>query len=336
MFGKIEKVVSNEETEFNTMEIDEEIFKNKEYTQKFNAPNEDFHGKLKNGFKFVPGLTEEEIKKKDPKSEYPKYFAKIYIQEGFQYMGVLTNQLKRDKYGYSVMNNKDEYLGEYKNEIRDGFGIYKFSPNEDEQEIYIGDYKDNKKTGEGLYLKIFKSIKEDSSGDVILVDFDCGMGDFEDDTFINGKIFTVRDNSETLYQGKINNIGLPSDEDALIVEGGDRIFIGKLIDGELIEGRNIFLDEKWNKKSAYYFTKKDNAENQFDFDLNKDEEKDEENIKMIKESNVKTYKSQIQNIFKDVCESIDKFKKFETAEKVDFENDVKKKIKANVEKIIKD
>lgn len=331
MSGSSEKPVSNEETEFNTYEIDEEIFKNKEFTQNFKNEKD----KLKNKFQFLPGLTEEEIKEKDPKSEYPKYFAKI-CTKNFEYMGVLTNELKREKYGYSVMENKDEYLGEYKNEIRDGFGIYKFNPNEDEEEIYIGDYKDNKKTGQGLYLKIYKSVKESSSGEIILVDFDCGMGDFKDDAFNNGKIFTVRDDNETLYQGKINDIGEPSDEDALIVEGGDKIFMGKLIDGELIEGRNIFVDENWNKKNAYYFTKKDNVEDPFDFDVAKNEDKDEDMIKMVKESNVKTYKSQIQNIFKDACESLDKFKKFESAIGVDFENNVKNKIKAGVDKIIQD
>ena len=331
MLGSSAKLSSDEETEFNTYEIDQEIFKNKEFIQNFKNEKD----KLKNKFTLLPGLTEEEIKKKDPKSEYPKYFAKISTKN-FEYMGILTNELKREKYGYSVMENKDEYLGEYKNEIRDGFGIYKFSPNEDEQEIYIGDYKDNKKTGQGLYLKIFKSVKESSSGEIILVDFDCGMGDFKDDTFNNGKIFTVRDDNKTLYQGKINDIGLPSDEEALIVEGGDKLFYGKLIDGELIEGRNIFVDENWNKKNGYYFTKTDNVENPFDFDASKKEDKDEEIIKMVKESNVKEYKSQIQNIFKDVCDSLDKFRKFESAKDVDFENNVKSKIKADVDKIIQD
>ena len=331
MLGSSAKLSSDEETEFNTYEIDQEIFKNKEFIQNFKNEKD----KLKNKFTLLPGLTEEEIKKKDPKSEYPKYFAKISTKN-FEYMGILTNELKREKYGYSVMENKDEYLGEYKNEIRDGFGIYKFNPNEDEEEIYIGDYKDNKKTGQGLYLKIFKSVKESSSGEIILVDFDCGMGDFKDDTFNNGKIFTVRDDNKTLYQGKINDIGLPSDEEALIVEGGDKLFYGKLIDGELIEGRNIFVDENWNKKNGYYFTKTDNVENPFDFDASKKEDKDEEIIKMVKESNVKEYKSQIQNIFKDVCDSLDKFRKFESAKDVDFENNVKSKIKADVDKIIQD
>ena len=45
------------------------------------------------------------------------------------------------------MENKDEFLGEYKYEIREGFGIYKFSPNEDVEDIYIGNYKNNRKTG---------------------------------------------------------------------------------------------------------------------------------------------------------------------------------------------
>ena len=148
------------------------------------------------------------LKKKNPKSDdFLKYFAKITTKD-FEYIGILSNQLKREKYGYSLMDNKDEFLGEYKNEIRDGFGIYKYhhDENEDSQEYYIGEYKNNSKTGLGLYLKIFKSIKDDSTGEKKLINFNCGIGTFQDDLFKNGKIFSVDYDNETLYKGKINEI----------------------------------------------------------------------------------------------------------------------------------
>ncbi len=327
-----------DDTIFDIYEIDTQIFKNGEYVQKTTTKPE----KVKNIFKFLPGLTEEEIKNKNPKSgDNLKYFAKI-TTTNFEYTGVLSSELKREKYGYSLMGNKDVFLGEYKNEIRDGFGIYKYHvkdqeqpEHEQEQEYYIGDYKNNSKTGFGLYLKIFKSNKDDSTGEIKLINFNCGIGTFQDDLFKTGKIFTVDYDNETLYKGNINEIGLPSDEGAVIVQG-DKIFTGKLIDGELVEGRNISIDEKGDKKRAYYFTKSNNKDEPYNFDIYKNEEKDGAIIQDVGKSAVKTYKTQIQNIFNEVNNAIQKFADYNMAIKVDFEKDVKNKIKSNVDKIIKD
>ena len=97
-----------------------------------------------NKFKLLEGLTEEELEKKDKNTDFPKYFAKISTEK-FKYIGILSKELKRVKYGYSLMENGDEYLGEYKDEIREGFGIYKFHKNDEDQDIYIGEYKKIKK-----------------------------------------------------------------------------------------------------------------------------------------------------------------------------------------------
>lgn len=331
MISAQEDLSSPEEATFDTYEIDNQITKKGEYIQKIKRKNEE----ILNKFKHLSSLTEEQLKNKNLNSDYPKYFAKIDTKD-FKYLGILSNQLKRVQYGYSKMENEDEYLGEYKNELRDGFGIYKYHPNEEEQDIYIGDYKNNAKTGQGIYLKIIKSIKDEQNGDLILVKYNCGIGDFENDIFKDGKIFSVNYDNETLYQGKINELGLPSDEEGLVFEGGDKIFIGKIINGELIEGRNIFVDDKWKKKKAYYFTKSENTKNPYNFDLNRNEEKDNENIIMMKKSTVRTYKNQIQNIFKDLNDSFAKFNNFETAITVNFEKDIKNNIKKNIVTIIKD
>jgi hypothetical protein len=326
-----EEILTQDEVTFDTYEIDNQILKIGEYTQKTKGKKEE----IKNKFKHLPSLTKEQLENKDPNSDFPKYFAKIDTKN-FKYIGVLSNQLKRVQYGYSKMENEDEFLGEYKNELRDGFGIYKYHSNEEEQDIYIGYYKNNQKTGQGIYLKVFKSVKDEQNGDLILINFNCGIGGFENDIFKGGKIFSVNYDKETLYQGKINEIGYPSDTEGIVFEGGDKIFIGKLVDGELIEGRNIFVDEKWGKKKAYYFTKTENKENPYNFDLNKNEEQDNEKIKMMEKSLVKTYKNLIQNIFKDVNDAFEKFKNFDIAINFNFEKEIKLKIMKNIDIIIKD
>jgi len=329
-------IPKNDETSFDTYEIDSKISKNGEYIkQNVTKKGEKEIKEIKAKFKLISDLTKEKIKPEDDNSDYQKYFAKIDTKN-FKYIGILTNKLKRDGYGLSIMENEDKYLGQYKNENKEGFGIYKFCQNNEEQEIYIGDYKNNRKSGEGLYLKIFKSIKNESNEEII-INFNCGIGEFEDDIFKNGKIFSVIDDVETLYQGKMNERGFPSDENALVIEEGNKIFIGKIIDGEIIEGKNIFIDEKGEKKKSYYFNKNNNnKESPYDFQLNEKEEKDELELKKVKDISFKTYKNNIQNIFRDINSTFEKFSNFDTAFQYNFENDIKKKIQNSINKIIKE
>ena len=330
MISAQEEKSIDDETSFDTYEIDNKIFKNGEYSQ----PDKKKPNQIINKFKLLEGLTEEELEKKDKNTDFPKYFAKISTEK-FKYIGILSKELKRVKYGYSLMENGDEYLGEYKDEIREGFGIYKFHKNDEDQDIYIGEYKNDKKSGKGIYLKVSKQIVDENK-EVNLINFSCGIGELEDDFFKNIKIYYVNNDKETLYKGKINELGMPSDEAALIVENWNKIFLGKYLDGDMQEGRNIFVDEKGEKKKAYYFTKSENKELGYNFDLNKNEEKDDEIVKKVKENSLKNYKAQIQSIFKDINEFFKKFQNFESAIKVDFEKDIKNKIQSDINKIIEE
>ena len=322
---------SDSEIAFDTYEVDYRIFKDGEFIQK-----SEFNPSINNKFKLIQGLTQEELEKKEENSEYPKYFSTISTKN-FDYIGILSNQLKRDKYGYSKMEKEhsDEYLGEYKNELRDGFGIYKFNSDNDEdiKEIYIGNYKNNKKEGEGMYLKVSKSIKEDSSGNDILINYNSGIGTFEGDVLKKGKIFNCKDGVQILYQGKLNEIGEPEDDDAIIYEEDNKIFRGKVSKGDMIEGRNIILNEKLEKVNSYYFTKIDGK---YDFDYFKKEEIDEDCIKKLKENPIQNYGKNIQNIFNEINNAFNKFKDYDTAIRIDFEKDIKNKIKNEIDKIIKE
>ena len=331
---KEELSLSNKETIFDTYEIDYRINKDGEYIQKTSSelsPKKE----ITNKFKLIPNLTQEEIQKYDKdNSEYPKYFCTITTKD-FDYIGILSNQLKRDKYGYSKMDNGDEFLGEYKNEIRDGFGIYKFFTGKEEEnveEIYIGNYINNKKQGEGMYLKITKSIKDELNKNNILINYNSGIGIFEENIIKYGKIFSSKEGIDMLYQGKLNEKGEPEDDDGLIIEEGNKIFKGKISNGDMIEGRNIIVNEKFEKINCYYFRK---SENKYDFDYSTKEEIDEECIKKIKEYPIQNYGKEIQNIFNEINLAFNKFKNYDTAIKVNFENDIKNKIKNEINSMIK-
>ena len=333
--SSLPKDISKSETtksyiEFDTYEIDYKIFKDGEFIQKSGLENLQL-----NKFRLIKNLTKEEIQNKESNSEYPKYFSNISTKD-FNYIGILSDQLKRDKYGYSQMDNGDEYLGEYNKEIREGFGIYKFyydkKVEEGIQEIYIGNYKNNKKEGKGMYLKIYKSNKDEINNEINLINFDSVIGNFEEDLFKYGKIFSSKNGVDIVYKGKVNDKGEPEDDDALIFEEGNKIFRGKINNGDMVEGRNIIVNEKYEKIKAYYFYKK---EGKYNFDYANKEEVDEECIKMMKENPVNNIGGIIKNIFKEVIIAFNKFKDYDSAINIDFENEIKNKILSEIDKILK-
>ena len=322
---------STENPSFDVNEIDEKIEKDGEFI--INNEKEE----KKTIFKFIKNFSKEDNEKKDENSSYPKYFCEISAKN-FKYIGILTNELKRDIYGYSLLDNQDEFLGEYKNQIREGFGIYKFKPNEERNEIYIGEYINNKKEGKGIFIKINKIIKDDSNGNNVLIDFDSNIGTFKDNLFEKGIIYSLKDKAERLYYGKLNDLGEQEDTEALLIEDKNKIFKGKISKGNLIEGRNIFINDKYEKTKAYYFKKEKNEKNEenYQFDYNKNEKDDEENIKKVKEILERKYSEKLQEIFNLLNNSFGTFKSYEKAINIDFENDIKNKIKNELDKIILD
>jgi hypothetical protein len=320
-----------ESLSYDIKEIDSKIISEGEFIQKkTTSKNEPYENK----FKFIPSIPKEYNNKNDKNEIYPKYFCKIIIPEKYTYIGILNNNLKRENYGYSFIQNDDEYLGEYKNDLKEGFGIYKYKQNnnEDLEEIYIGNYKNNKKQGEGMHITISKTIKDDSNSNKILINFKASFGFFEDDLIKEGKIYSINDNLNYFYKGKINYLGEPEDDNAFIIEDKNKIFKGKINKDNMIEGRNIFINDKYEKIKAYYFTK--NKDNFYEFESEKNGENDEKLIKEAKEFEETNYEKIIQNIYNEINKGFEKMKIYENAIQVDFKNDIMYNINNNLNIII--
>ena len=141
-------------------------------------------------------------------------------------------------------------------------------------------------------------------------------------------LFSIKDDKNNIYFGKLNELGEQDDTNALFIEEGNKIFKGKINKGNMIEGRNIFLNDKYEKTKAYYFTRtKDENGEHFEFDKNKNEEKDDECIKKTKEILDINYAKNIQDIFNEINLAFDNYKNYEKAFDIDFNNDIKNKIK---------
>ena len=128
----------------------------------------------------------------------------------------LLNMNFREKFGLNKYSQNSFYLGQWKNNTKDGIGFLKVN----EEIEYMGNFKDNQINGFGMLF-----YKENS---VLYV------GDFFEGKFKEGICYNK--NKESLYKGKIIN-GKKNDDFCHFMEfGKERIFIGKALDGIFTKG----------------------------------------------------------------------------------------------------
>ena len=81
--------------------------------------------------------------------ETPENVKTITYDNGNFYHGDITSDHKRHGYGIMCFKNGHCYKGEYKNDKRNGYGVYTFG--EDCNEKYEGNFIENKRDGFGVY-----------------------------------------------------------------------------------------------------------------------------------------------------------------------------------------
>ena len=116
------------ELKFDVLKIDSRIKKDSQFEE---------DGTI---FQFCPEYHPESIDESDQKSDYVKYIAKIK-NPSFQYLGILSKNLKKENYGYNIFDNGDEYFGQWNKDKKEGYGIYYFSDPECIKQIYVGEFK---------------------------------------------------------------------------------------------------------------------------------------------------------------------------------------------------
>ena len=178
------------EIKFDILKIDSRIKKDSQYLEGESI------------FQFCPDYNPESLDESDEKADYVKYFAKIKFPS-FQYLGILSKNLKKENYGYNKFDNGDEYFGQWNKDKKEGYGIYYF--NEDKEntdtikQIYVGEFKNNVKSGEGIYFNISNFTKEKKP-----LDFNLAIGNFTEDNFKSGIIYSMKEGKRKIYRGKVN------------------------------------------------------------------------------------------------------------------------------------
>ena len=304
------------EVRFDVLKIDSTLKKENTYNEG------------ENKFQFCLEYKEEKSEQ-DKIIDFPKYIAKIK-STSFEYLGILSKNLKKENYGFNHFDNGDEYFGQWNKDKKEGYGIYFFKEENSDiiRQIYIGEFKNNVKSGEGIYFNVTKFEGEKNERPI---DYTLVIGNFSDDNFSKGIIFSMNEGKRKIYKGRMNKEGKKNDDKAEIYEDDDKIFYGKVKENVMMEGRIIIMKGD-KKETGYYFTKKGNnaIDGEVDFDYDKDENDDNKYIKKLNEFNNIFDNNNIQDLFVDVMKIRDKAKapdNFEYMKKLNYDNDVKQELK---------
>ena len=277
-----------EDISFDNTEIDEQINKKKIYKKDEN-----------NIFSFIDKSTK---KQKDE-----KYFVHIKRNKE-EYIGILTEHFKKEKFGYSLLYQGDEYLGEISDGKKNGFGIYQFNYSNEKKkyDIYIGNFTENKINGKGIYINVLESEKNTNKSkkwdSLILLKYNCYIGLFENGEFKKGKIIIVdKDKEKFIVENEDNR--------CFIVEKKDNEFYAceGVLKGDKFEKGDV-INIKDDKEIEEKFSFKDKNGEEHDFNKIQNKETEKEIYDKFKNINFKALKESIQGIVSEIKMMIKRMK----------------------------
>ena len=299
MEPKEPEIIKKETTnyEFDTLKIDAIIKDKKEYNEKESTIQSKFQFSNEEGKQSLENNT--------------KYISEINTNS-FTYIGFLSENLTKEFFGYYKYDNNDEYSGEWKEDFKEGKGVYLYynEKEKNEEEFYLGEWNKGEKNGKGIYFWKHSNNEtqfQDSNYDVVI-------GNFENNEYKEGICISKNKNDFSIYEGKYNN-EKKNDDEALFIENNDKAFLGKFVDNEMSEGRIIIFKENNEVKNSYYFEKTDDEINPFYFEYSKNNDKDEYIIQRKKELQEKEFENKLPNIYNFIKEFIGKSSLFENFEK---------------------
>ena len=219
-----------------------------------------------------------------------QYLADI-SNNNYHYIGILTEKLKKELFGYILFAQKDEYLGQISNEAKNGFGIYKFNNLKEGTDIYIGDFVRNQIKGRGIYIHTSQSLSYTPKP----VEYICSIGNFENGQFKNGIIYTFDENFQKLEFKKDEKEGLDKEENEVFsIERKGNIYAinkGIMKDNKLIEGIIISIKDNKDIENKFYFKLKEDSD--YEFNYLDDEDREKELIEEFNKSNFINFKKEI-------------------------------------------
>ena len=232
----------NEVIQFDSNQVDNEIKKNNEY--KLNSAEVNIS-----------------IKYNQKEEKDNKYFSLIEIKNSCKYIGILSENFSKEKLGINYYANNDIYIGEWKNNLKEGNGLYIYNSLNNQKELFIGKWNKGLKLGKGIYY-----FSNDNLSNYIIF-----FGDVNNENFEQG--FMIENNGiKKLYKGKFKDLK-KEDDNGILLEGNDKAFFGKFKNDEIIEGNTVVYkieNGKVNITNLFNFKVIDDKSNNYNFEIIED------------------------------------------------------------------
>jgi hypothetical protein len=274
--------MGDKEIKFDILKIDSSLEKDSKYIEGENI------------FQFFKEYNENKGNERDEKIDYPKYLAYINLKP-FKFLGILSKNLIKESYGYITYENGDEYFGQWKQDKKEGYGIYYFKDEKNDtfKNIYIGEFTNNVKSGEGIYFDIYQFEQENDF--LMPKNFSILLGVISESEYKKGMIINFKDRKRVIFKGEITPEGKKKDGPGELYEENNKIFIGDFKDNKITEGR-IIITNNDNIERAYNFKK---IEEDIEL-IDKDGNDDQKYIKYLKELNEIFKEDEIKNLYVDI------------------------------------
>lgn len=182
---------------------------------------------------------------------------KMYLikaeNDDLKFSGIINLFFEREGYGINVHDGGDIYFGYYKNDARDGHGIYSFVPkkkgNDLLSEFYYGFWKHDTKNGQGIYLWLREDSSKKPFTDFENSNFQAFVGELERDMFKKGTLLSKEGEDYLVFHGTFDLDGNREGNNCFFYSASlEELCFGEYLDDHFINGYVAHFDEDGNVK----------------------------------------------------------------------------------------
>lgn len=174
-------------------------------------------------------------------------------EKSLKFRGIVNYFFEREGYGINEHDNGDKYFGYYKNDVRNGHGIYSFVPTKKGEdllsEFYYGFWKTDLKCGQGIYLWLRENASKKPFSDFENTNFQAFVGEIERDIFKKGTLLSKEGEDYLVYHGTFDIDGNREGQNCFFYSATlEELCFGEYLDDHFIKGYVSHFDEEGNIK----------------------------------------------------------------------------------------
>ncbi len=170
-----------------------------------------------------------------------------------KFTGIINLFFEREGYGINEHENGDKYFGYYKNDARNGHGLYSFLPQKKDNELlsefYYGFWKTDFKNGNGIYLWLKEDASKKPFSDFENANFQAFVGEVERDFFKKGTLLSKDGENYFVFHGTFDIDGNREGQNCFFYSASlEQLCFGEYLDDQFIKGYVAHFDEEGNVK----------------------------------------------------------------------------------------